>query len=789
MIELEINGKKIEVREGSMVMEAAQKLGFYVPHFCFHKKLSIAANCRMCLVEIEKMGKPLPACATPVNEGMKVYTNSEKAKKAQQSVMEFLLINHPLDCPICDQGGECQLQDLAVGYGGSNSRFTEEKRVVFHKNMGPLISAEEMSRCIHCTRCVRFGQEVAGVMELGMPGRGEHSEITTFLDGAVESELSGNMIDICPVGALTSKPFRYTARTWELKRFKTISPHDGMGTNIIAQTNSGKVARVVPYENELINECWISDRDRFSYSALNSEDRLLDPMIKDDSGNWKLVDWQEALEKSIEIINRGKQLGSKGLRGLISPMSSTEELTLFNKLIKNCGSDSIDFRVWLEDKKFDKNISGFPNLGMKISQLSKVSSLFIVGSRLRDDFPLLAQKFRVSSNNNSLLLSQLNAVEQPLLMNVYESILEKPSQWISVLEEILNICQIKKAGNNSEKLSNLNNKSIKISESLIENNESQLSLIIAGPAVFSHPHASLILSLLSQISQITDSKLAALPHGANVAGGYLANAKPEFEGHSTASMFENSDAAFLLLNVEPAKDLNSGIQAVNTMRKSKAGVVALTSYKSAVSDFATVMLPISTFAESSGTYVNIEGRVQNVSPVANVQGNSKPAWKVLRVIGNLLGFKEFNYENIKEVQNLFSSEIGEDFFVKDRNFVVKTNEVTSAIITSEKKHLETTTFFPIYLSDQIVRRSESLLRTSQSVFPSLLIHPKTLELFSIKSGDTITLKLIDNPILQTIELKCKADFFVAEDVVAIANGHPSTNNIFSSQQLVSIKID
>mgnify|MGYP001177854596 FL=1 len=789
MIELEINGKKIEVREGSMVMEAAQKLGFYVPHFCFHKKLSIAANCRMCLVEIEKMGKPLPACATPVNEGMKVYTNSEKAKKAQQSVMEFLLINHPLDCPICDQGGECQLQDLAVGYGGSNSRFTEEKRVVFHKNMGPLISAEEMSRCIHCTRCVRFGQEVAGVMELGMPGRGEHSEITTFLDGAVESELSGNMIDICPVGALTSKPFRYTARTWELKRFKTISPHDGMGTNIIAQTNSGKVARVVPYENELINECWISDRDRFSYSALNSEDRLLDPMIKDDSGNWKLVDWQEALEKSIEIINRGKQLGSKGLRGLISPMSSTEELTLFNKLIKNCGSDSIDFRVWLEDKKFDKNISGFPNLGMKISQLSKVSSLFIVGSRLRDDFPLLAQKFRVSSNNNSLLLSQLNAVEQPLLMNVYESILEKPSQWISVLEEILNICQIKKAGNNSEKLSSFNNKSIKISESLIENNESKLSLIIAGPAVFSHPHASLILSLLSQISQITDSKLATLPHGANVAGGYLANAKPEFEGHSTASMFENSDAAFLLLNVEPAKDLNSGIKAVNTISKSKAGVVALTSYKSAVSDFATVMLPISTFAESSGTYVNIEGRVQNVSPVANVQGNSKPAWKVLRVIGNLLGFKEFNYENIKEVQNLFSSEIGEDFFVKDRNFVVKTNEVTSAIITTEKKHLETTTFFPIYLSDQIVRRSESLLRTSQSVFPSLLIHPKTLEFFSIKSGDTITLKLIDNPILQTIELKCKADFFVAEDVVAIANGHPSTNNIFSSQQLVSIKID
>ncbi len=789
MIKLEINGKKVEVCEGSMVMEAAQKLGFYVPHFCFHKKLSIAANCRMCLVEIEKMGKPLPACATPVNEGMKVFTNSEKAKKAQQSVMEFLLINHPLDCPICDQGGECQLQDLAVGYGGSNSRFTEEKRVVFHKNMGPLISAEEMSRCIHCTRCVRFGQEVAGVMELGMPGRGEHSEITTFLDGAVESELSGNMIDICPVGALTSKPFRYTARTWELKRFKTISPHDGLGTNIIAQTNSGKVARVVPYENELINECWISDRDRFSYSALNSEDRLLDPMIKDNSGNWKVVDWQEALEKSVEIINNGKQLGSHGVRGLISPMSSTEELTIFSKLIKNCGSDSVDFRLWLSDKKYDKYVSGLPNLGMNIAQLSKVKNVFIVGSRLRDEFPLLAQKFRVASNCNGLRLAQLNSIEQPLLMDLYDSILEKPSHWINVLEEILNFCQKNKSIEISEKVSTSFNKAFKISELLNSHDDSHQSLIIAGPSVFSHPNASSILSLLSQIAEITDSKFATLPSGGNVAGGCLTNAKPEFEGYTTASMFDDSDAAFLLLNVEPAKDLNFGLKAVNIMSKSEVGVVAMTSFKSSVSDFATVMLPVSPFVESSGTYINIEGRAQNFAAVADAQGNSRPAWKVLRVLGNLLGIKEFHYENIKQVQNLFLGKIGSDNFVKDKNFVVKRNQTSIANTTTEKDFLETTTFFPIYLSDQIVRRSESLLRTSQSVIPSLLVHPKTLDLFSIQSGEMVTLKLINNPIFKIIELKCVADYSVAEGVVAIANGHPKSNNIFPSQQLVSINID
>ena len=790
MVELEINGRKIKVPEGSMVMEAAEQLGVYVPHFCFHKKLTIAANCRMCLVEIEKMGKPLPACATPVNQGMKVFTNSDKAKKAQQGVMEFLLINHPLDCPICDQGGECQLQDLAVGYGGSNSRFTEEKRVVFHKNMGPLISAEEMSRCIHCTRCVRFGQEIAGVMELGMPGRGEHSEITTYLGGAVESELSGNMIDICPVGALTSKPFRYTARTWELERFKTVSPHDGMGTNIVAQVNAGKVARVVPFENELINECWISDRDRFSYSALNSDDRLLEPMVRDESGKWKTVDWQEALGRAVEIVNQGKKLGKYGVRGLASPLCSTEELLLFSKLVKNCGSDSIDFRVWLADQEYDDNVFGIPNLGMKISELSGINNVFVIGSRLRDDFPLLAQKFRVATQDYGLRVAQLNAIEQPLLMPVEESIIEKPSHWLPFLEEILNICKQKTLKDSKENTSLFSKKAKKIVELLISDNaKTNNSLIIAGPSVFSHPHASSLLSLIFQISDLIKCRFASLPSGGNICGGYVANALPDSDGYNSKSMFKDSDAAFLLLNVEPAKDLNFGMQAVEKMVNSNSGVVAMTNFKSSVDSFATVMLPISPYTESAGTFINMEGRAQSIRPVADLQGSSRPAWKILRVLGNLLGIEEFNYGNITEVQNLFASKIDEDLFVKEIFFSVKQKNIVRSKTIDQKNVLEFAHFFPIYLSDNIVRRSESLLKTSQSSIPNFLINPKSLEDLSIDSGDTIKLKFVGKSEVEFIEAKCSANFLVARGVVAVAQGHPYKNNFYPPNQLVNVVVN
>ncbi len=391
MVEIELDGQKVEVQEGCMVMHAAEKAGTYIPHFCYHKKLSIAANCRMCLVDVEKAPKPMPACATPVTQGMIVRTKSDKAIKAQQSVMEFLLINHPLDCPICDQGGECQLQDLAVGYGGSSSRYEEEKRVVMPKDVGPLVSMQEMSRCIQCTRCVRFGQEVAGVMELGMSHRGEHSEIETFVGQSVDSELSGNMIDICPVGALTSKPFRYSARTWELGRRKSVSPHDATGANLVVQVKNNKVLRVVPLENEEVNECWIADRDRFSYEALNSEERLTAPMLKQ-GGAWKEVDWQTALEYVANGLQGVKaQHGAAAIGTLASPHSTAEELFLAAALTRGLGSQNIDTRLRAADFQHDGTVRW---LGTSIASLSDLQRVLLIGSNVRKDQPLLAQRLR-----------------------------------------------------------------------------------------------------------------------------------------------------------------------------------------------------------------------------------------------------------------------------------------------------------------------------------------------------------------------------------------------------------
>src|SRR5205823_8974129 len=401
MPKLTVDGRETEVRHGATVMEAANGLGIYIPHFCYHKKLTIAANCRMCLVDIEKAPKPMPACATPVTQGMIVRTKSDKARNAQQSVMEFLLINHPLDCPICDQGGECQLQDLAVGYGKSNSRYAEEKRVVAPKEAGPLISMEEMSRCIQCTRCVRFGQEVAGVMEFGMVGRGEHSEITTFVGKTVDSEVSGNMIDLCPVGALTSKPFRFSARPWELQRRKSVSPHDSLGTNLIVQVKGGKVMRVLPLENEHINECWLSDKDRFSYEALDNADRLVNPMIKQD-GKWIEADWQTALEYVAHgLRNIRHEHGADSIAAVATPHSTVEELYLLQKAMRGFGVENVDFRLRQSDFALDGAVT--PWLGMPIAELSTLKRVLVIGSFLRKDHPLAATRLRAAVKSGAKL--------------------------------------------------------------------------------------------------------------------------------------------------------------------------------------------------------------------------------------------------------------------------------------------------------------------------------------------------------------------------------------------------
>jgi len=393
-INLEIDGKAVTVDNGATVMDAATKLGVYVPHFCYHRKLSIAANCRMCLVQVEKAPKPLPACATPATEGMKVHTHSPAAIDAQKGVMEFLLINHPLDCPICDQGGECQLQDLAVGYGQSSSRYQEAKRVVVNKNLGPLISTD-MTRCIHCTRCVRFGQEVAGIMELGMAGRGEHAEILTFVQRTVDSELSGNVIDVCPVGALTSKPFRYTARNWELSRRRSVSPHDSLGSNLMVQAKQDRVMRVLPLTNEDVNECWLSDRDRYGYEGLNSEERLLYPMVKR-AGEWAEVDWPEALDAAAQgLKDLVARHGAGELGVLLAPGLTLEELYLAANLARGLGTENVDHRIRQAD--FRAATAGIPWLGMPIAKLAELESVLVIGSTLRKEQPLLAARLRVAA--------------------------------------------------------------------------------------------------------------------------------------------------------------------------------------------------------------------------------------------------------------------------------------------------------------------------------------------------------------------------------------------------------
>ena len=639
MIEIELDGKKVEVLEGSMVMHAAEKIGTFIPHFCYHKKLSIAANCRMCLVDVEKAPKPMPACATPVTQGMVVRTRSDKAVKAQKSVMEFLLINHPLDCPICDQGGECQLQDLSVGYGGTNSRYQEEKRVVFHKEVGPLISMEEMSRCIHCTRCVRFGQEVAGAMELGMSNRGEHAEIETFVGRSVDSELSGNMIDLCPVGALTSKPFRYSARTWELSRRKSISPHDSTGANLIIQVKNHRVMRVVPMENESVNECWIADRDRFSYEALNSDERLPSPMLKQ-GGAWKAVDWTTALEYVANGLRQVKaEHGAEAIGLLASPHSTIEELYLAGVLMKGFGSQNIDYR--LRHAEFP-NEAGVRYLGMSIASLSDLQSVLVVGSNLRKDHPLFAQRIRQAARKGCAVNS---LQERPMdwAMPVANRLVADPSVWVQALADVAAAVAHEK-GVPSPVHGTASEGAKAIARSMLGG---ERKAVLLGNAAAHHARASSLLALANWIGEQTGASVGYLTEAANTVGAQLASAKPGPGGLNASQMLSGSLKAAVLLNCEPGLDTAAGRNGGSGLRAADL-VVSLSPFKANM-DIADVMLPIAPYTETSGTFVNAEGRVQSFHAVVKALGDARPAWKVLRVLGDLLEVNGVGFESSREV--------------------------------------------------------------------------------------------------------------------------------------------
>ena len=694
MVEIELDGQKVQVAEGSMVMHAAEKAGTFIPHFCYHKKLSIAANCRMCLVDVEKAPKPIPACATPVTQGMIVRTHTDKAVKAQKSVMEFLLINHPLDCPICDQGGECQLQDLAVGYGGSASRYDEEKRVVFHKDVGPLISMEEMSRCIHCTRCVRFGQEIAGVMELGMSHRGEHSEIETFVGATVDSELSGNMIDLCPVGALTSKPFRYSARTWELSRRKSVSPHDATGANLIVQVKNHRVMRVVPLENESVNECWIADRDRFSYEALASDDRLTKPMIKQ-GGQWKAVDWTVALEYVANGLSQIKaEYGAAAIGTLASPHSTAEELYLAAALMRGLGSDNIDTRLRAADFQHDGTARW---LGTSLASISNLQSVLVIGSNLRKDHPLIAQRVRQSVRKGGQL-TRLSDRELDWAMPVAHSLIAPASLWVQSLAEIAAVVAAAKGVAAPLAVSAPSTMAQNMAQAMLAG---ERKAILLGNAAAHHARASSLLALAQFIAQHTGASYGYLGEAANTVGAQLVGALPGKGGANAAQMAQGGLQAVLLLATEPAYDMAGGERAAQALSQAEL-VVSLNPFQANL-DIADVLLPISPFTETAGTFVNTEGRAQSFHGVVRPLGETRPGWKVLRVLGHMMGLGGFDQETIEEVrQAALPTDIA----------ACLSNETQAAIDLASVEHQPVVA--SIYQLDGIVRRAPSLQLTADA---------------------------------------------------------------------------
>ena len=758
MIDIELDGKKVSVVEGSMVMHAADAAGTTIPHFCYHKKLSIAANCRMCLVDIEKAPKPMPACATPVIQGMVVRTRSDKAIKVQKSVMEFLLINHPLDCPICDQGGECQLQDLAVGYGASSSRYDEEKRVVFHKNVGPLISMQEMSRCIHCTRCVRFGQEVAGVMELGMRHRGEHSEITTFVGQTIDSELSGNMIDICPVGALTSKPFRYAARTWELSRRKTISPHDSTGANLIVQVKAQQVMRVVPLENEDINECWIADRDRFSYEALNSDQRLHTPMIKQ-GGQWQAVDWTTALAYVADGLKRIQaEHGSAAIGALGSAHRTVEELHLLARLVRGLGSESIDHRSRHADFANTAATGKARWLGLPIAALSSLDRALVVGSFLRKDHPLFAQRLRQAARKGGLVMS-LSAVSDDWAMPVAARITAAPGAWAQALADVAAAVAAAK-GLAAPVAGQAHAEADAVAQALLSG---ERKAVLLGNAAAQHPQAGTLLALAQWIAAQTGATVGYLSADANTVGAQLVNALPGVGGLNAGQMLSQPMKALLLLDVEPTVDA-ADPSAAQAALAGAGLVVVLTSFKDAAVPNADVLLPIAPFTETSGTFVNAEGRAQRFAGVVKPAGDSRPAWKVLRVLGNLLGLPGFSHETSEAV---LAEALGDLAGLGAR---LDNSSAAPLVPAAPLAGLQRLADVPIYATDALVRRAPALQHTADAR-PALASLPAALwQALALQPGDAVR---VTQGTGQAV-LPAQQDATLAADTVRVPAGLAAT---------------
>lgn len=758
-ITITVDGIELEANQGQMLIEVTDEAGIYIPRFCYHNKLSVAANCRMCLVEVEKAPKPLPACATPVMDGMNVQTTSGYAKKAQKNVMEFLLINHPLDCPICDQGGECELQDIAMGYGRDSSAFAERKRVVKDKDIGPLIGME-MTRCIHCTRCVRFGEEIAGQRELGMTGRGMYSEIGTYVANTVDHELSGNVIDLCPVGALTAKPSRFGARAWEVRQTESIAAHDAVGSNIFIHTMRDKLVRVAPRENESINEVWLSDRDRFSYQGAMHEDRIASPMVKTD-GEWQIADWDQALDASVKGIKSVvDSQGGDALGAWVSPQATLEEMFLLQGIVRHLGSNNIDHRMQQVDFRAQGHEAGMPLLGVSIEAVEQQNNIFIIGSNIRKEQPILAHRIRKAAQAGAAI-NVLNPRDFDLRMDVENSLIRHPAFMVDELAAIAATLDIKRDSvrniTNSAKPSELHRI---IADGL---KSAEQSLILLGQIAIQHPDYAILLELAHAISEATGAVCAMLPAACNTVGAWQAGAVPhraaggaavDTAGKNIAQMTEQPPAALILHNIEPEHDCADPGKALEAVNASQFCVVLSPYVNDEIKNYADVILPIVPFSETDGTFVNMEGLAQTFRAAVKNYAESAPAWKVYRVLAEHFGIEGFQYETADEV-------------LAD---VLQTgHEQVAATPVKEKldKQLSVEGLLrsgevAIYATDSLVRRASALQDTTDGQNRRLvLMNASTAE----KSGVLDSRQVLVTQGEQVVDMSLCVDEGVADDVV------------------------
>ena len=739
-VTIEVDGREIPARKGAMLIEATDAAGIYIPRFCYHKHLSVAANCRMCLVDVERAPKPLPACATPVMEGMKVSTTSERAVGAQRSTMEFLLINHPLDCPICDQGGECELQDLAMGYGGDVSRYSERKRVVRDKDIGPLVQTD-MTRCIHCTRCVRFGEEIAGLRELGATGRGEHMEIGTYIEKAMSSELSGNVIDLCPVGALTSKPYRYSARAWELQQRDGVAPHDCVGSNVHFHVKGAVVKRVVPKDNQAVNETWLSDRDRFSYEALNSDQRLTTPRIKRD-GEWHDCDWDVAIDAIAEQIGslsaegNGDQIGA-----LASPSSTTEEFYLLQRMIRELGSNNVDHRPRQIDFSGDAAASLYPALGMTLEQLETADAIVLVGAHPRHDQPLVNHRIRKAALAGAKVVV-INSVDYDCNFPVAQKIIVAPSQLSAALGAIAKSVAASLPDKTQQALAAFSPEPEHLQAAEILKSADS-AIVLTGNFAQRQAEYGQINALAGLIADATDAVSGQLTDGANAAGAWLAGAVPHRgpggrklvkTGSHADAMFENPLAAYFLLGIEPEFDCLRAQRSLEALRS--AFVVAMTAFESpSLAATADVLLPVAAYAENEGSFVNALGSWQTFAPAVQPRGEARPAWKLLRMLGERLSLPGFDAVTCADVtRDIEALCEGAEKPSADRSDLA----ITAPVAVSGQA--EAVVEIPLYAGDPLVRRGAALQATPSPDLKAVHVNTATAQKLGLTSGGQALIK-------------------------------------------------